>query len=81
MNRFVPSLVGGLVLAGCAQAPEPAASLPAVTLAAPAERLGAAPLADPEPVDWARSNALVGELGGHAGHLRGAAASAPKASR
>lgn len=35
--------------------------------------------ADPAAIDWAQSNALVGALRGHAGHLRGRAGDPPPA--
>lgn len=75
-TKILAPLAGSLLAAACSTPPEPAATLPVVSLTHVSETAGSPPAADPEAVDWARSNALVGALGGHAGHLRGAAAPA-----
>jgi hypothetical protein len=85
MERPVPATLLAVALAGAAAAFPPTAAAgtdPAVTLPLPRLTYHSAFAtmtghADAAPVDWARSNALVGELKGHAGHLRGSATSTP----
>jgi hypothetical protein len=52
-------------------ADQPSITLPVPRLVYTSPFTGQLPHADAPPIDWARSNALVGALGGHAGHLRG----------
>jgi hypothetical protein len=80
MNRWLPALV---LCTGTTTA-VPAGTATAMADDAPPARItpprldyrsaftGVTGRADAEPVDWSRSNALVGALKGHAGHLRGA---------
>jgi hypothetical protein len=63
-------MVASLSLAGPAHAAEAAASLPALRLHYVSAFAGPPAPADPKPIDWRYSNALVGKLQGHAGHLR-----------
>jgi hypothetical protein len=62
--------VAGVWLAGAADAAPPAASLPALRLHYVSAFAGSPPAADPKPIDWRSSNALVEKLQGHAGHWR-----------
>jgi hypothetical protein len=68
-HRYLAALAC-LGLAGPAHAAEPAASLPALRLHYVSAFAGPPAAADPKPVDWRDSNALVGKLQGHAGHWR-----------
>jgi hypothetical protein len=68
--------VASLLLAGVAHAAEPAASLPALRLHYVSAFTGPPAVADPKPIDWRYSNALVGKLQGHAGHWRAPAGGA-----
>jgi len=67
--------IAGLPLAATACAAEPGTSLPPLRLHYVSAFAGYPTPADAKPVDWSRSNALVGELQGHAGHWRAAPAS------
>jgi hypothetical protein len=81
MHLQIPTTALGLLLAAAAYAAEPSASLPPVRLHYVSAFAGYPTHADAKPADWSRSNALVGELQGHAGHWRAAAATdkpAPK---
>lgn len=75
-TKTLALLCGSLLVAACSTPSEPAATLPMPSLTHASETAGSPPHSDPEAVEWSRSNALVGTLGGHAGHLRGAAAPA-----
>jgi len=57
-------------LAGIVCAAEPGARLPPLRLHYVSAFAGYPTHADARPVAWSRSNALVGELQGHAGHWR-----------
>jgi hypothetical protein len=59
-----------LTVPGHAAAAAAAASLPAPKLSYASAFAGTPAVADPKPIDWRQSNALVGRLQGHAGHLR-----------
>jgi hypothetical protein len=76
-HRFLAT-AASLWLAVPAHANEPAASLPALRLHYVSAFAGQPKIADPKPVDWQRSNALVGALQGHAGHWRTPAGGAGK---
>jgi len=78
MTHPLLATAAGLWLAGAAHAAEPAASLPAPRLHYVSAFAGPPNVADPKPVDWHRSNALVGALQGHAGHWRAPAGGAGK---
>lgn len=65
-----------LLLSSAAQAAEPAARLPALQLHYVSAFAGPPAVADPKPIDWRYSNALVGKLQGHAGHWRAPAGGA-----
>jgi hypothetical protein len=81
MRIRIPTTAVGLLLAAAACAAEPSASLPPVRLHYVSAFDGYPTHVDAKTVDWSRSNALVGELQGHAGHWRAAAATdrpAPK---
>ena len=62
------------LLAASACAAEPVARLSPLRLHYVSAFAGGPTHADAQPVEWARSNALVGELQGHAGHWRTAPA-------
>jgi hypothetical protein len=62
------------LLAASAGAAEPVARLPPLRLHYVSAFAGGPTHADAKPVEWSRSNALVGELQGHAGHWRAAPA-------
>lgn len=86
MNRSAFALAGVAAWAGAAalgptpaRAADPTVTLPAPRLAYTSAFAGVPGHSDAAPIEWARSNALVGELKGHAGHLRGSAAPAPNA--
>jgi hypothetical protein len=68
-HRFLAALAC-LWLAGPAHSAEPAASLRAFRLHYVSAFAGQPAAADPKPVDWRDSNALVGKLQGHDGHWR-----------
>jgi hypothetical protein len=68
--------VASLLLAGAAHGQTPAASLPLLRLNYVSAFAGQPSAADPKPTDWVSSNALVGKLQGHAGHLRAPAGAA-----
>jgi hypothetical protein len=88
VHRIVPR--GGVLLGLCFVLPIPdtlAGPAPAATPGPaprpPAHTSPAGPAADPgdpAPLPWAQSNRTVGALGGHGGHLRGAAPAARPAS-
>jgi len=70
MTYRLATALASLLLAGWAHAAEPAASLPALRLHYVSAFAGQPAAVDPKPIDWQRSNALVGKLQGHAGHWR-----------
>jgi hypothetical protein len=74
MSLRTPAIAAGLLIAGTASAAEPGASLPPLRLHYVSAFAGYLTHADAKSVDWSRSNALVGELQGHAGHWRAAPA-------
>lgn len=76
MTHRLFATLASLLLASAAQAAEPAASLPALRLHYVSAFAGPPGSADPKPIDWVRSNALVGKLQGHAGHWRAPAGGA-----
>ena len=77
MRLRIVGLAAGLLFAKVACAAEPGASLPPVRLHYVSAFAGYPTHADAKPIDWSRSNALVGELQGHAGHWRAAPADKP----
>lgn len=77
-TSILAPLAGSVLAAACSTLPEPAATLPTVSLPHASQTAAAPSVADPKAIDWTSSNALAGALGGHAGHLRGHAASAPE---
>jgi hypothetical protein len=68
------AIAAGPLLAATACASEPVASLPPYRLHYVSAFAGYPTHADATPIDWSRSNGLVGELQGHAGHWRAAPA-------
>jgi hypothetical protein len=68
--RFL-AIAGGVLLASAARAAAPQADLPPLRLHYVSALAGYPTHADATPIDWSRSNALVGKLRGHAGHERG----------
>jgi hypothetical protein len=70
MTHRLFATVASLWLALPAHAAEAAASLPTMRLSYASAFAGTPPVADPKPIDWRQSNALVGRLQGHAGHWR-----------
>lgn len=70
MTHRILATVAGLWLAGPAHATEAAASLPALRLHCVSAFIVSPAAADPKPIGWRHSNALVGRLQGHAGHWR-----------
>lgn len=77
MSTRVFATAACLLLAATAYAAEPGAGLPALRLHYVSAFAGYPTHADAKPVEWSRSNALVGELQGHAGHWRAAPAADP----
>ena len=75
MYRFLAT-VASFWLAVPAHAAEKSASLPPLRLHYVSAFVGAPVVADPKPIDWRQSNALVGQLQGHAGHWRAPAGGA-----
>jgi hypothetical protein len=76
MTHRLTTTVASLLLAGAASAAEPAASLPLLRLNYVSAFSDQPSAAEPKPIDWTRSNALVGKLQGHAGHWRAPAGGA-----
>lgn len=66
-----------LLTAPVLAADEPSVTLPVPRLSYTSPFTGQLSHADAPPIDWARSNALVGALKGHAGHLRGTSVEPP----
>jgi hypothetical protein len=76
MTHRLLATVASFWLAVPAHAADKAASLPPVRLHYVSAFTGAPAVADPKPIDWRQSNALVGQLQGHAGHWRAPAGGA-----
>jgi hypothetical protein len=77
MRHRILALAVSLSAAGPALATPSDTKLPAMRLGYATASSGLPPATDPAPTDWARSNALVGALRGHAGHLRPRRAETP----
>ena len=77
MSLRILTLAAGLLLVGAACATEPGHGLPRLRLLYVSAFAGYPTHADAKPIDWSRSNALVGELQGHAGHWRAAPVDEP----
>jgi hypothetical protein len=76
MTHRLLAALASLWLSSLAHATEPAASLPSLRLHYVSAFAGQPATADPKPINWRSSNALVGKLRGHAGHWRAPAGGA-----
>jgi hypothetical protein len=72
MKIAVVATAAGLLLANPASAAEAGVRLTLPRLQYVSAFAGYGTHADPKPIEWSRSNAVVGELQGHAGHWRAA---------
>jgi len=74
--RLLLCACAGLGLAGTAGATD-SATIEAPRLAYASAFAGLPPVADPAPIAWAQSNALMAGLRGHAGHVGRASQAGP----
>jgi|PlaIllAssembly_1097288.scaffolds.fasta_scaffold192944_2 hypothetical protein len=70
MKHLILLIAGAMLLPAAAHAADADARLPHLPLSYVSAFAGVPLLADAPSIEWARSNALVGALQGHAGHWR-----------